>query len=284
MAELRTSLGKLTDGGAAKSQESEVRTGLAEGLDHPEPAHEPQPDLQIDHTAASLASEAYTIRVDQSREETLSYKAQIPNADDAEERHEGFERLFGSSAYVWLGAVALALAGFFLVKYSIEIGLLSPTVRVTMGIMFGIALLCAGNGVRVHPGFANGMRIAQALSGAGIAVLYASFYAATSLYDLIPALAGFTGMSIATAVAVALSTWHGRPIALLGLLGGFLTPALVTSPHPQASILFIYLFLLLAGLMAVIRFRKLVVHGNFHGTLRFFMGADLALRWAFRTG
>ena len=257
MAELRMSLGKLTNEGAAKSQKSEFRTGLAEGLDHAEPAPGPQPAVQVDHAAASLASEADTIHVDQSREETLSYQAEIPNADHAEERHEeGFERLFGSRAYVWLGAVALALAGFFLVKYSIEIGLLSPSVRVTMGIMFGIALLYAGNRVRVHPGFANGMRIAQALSGAGIAVLYASFYAATSLYDLLPALAGFTGMAIATAVAVALSTWHGRPIALLGLLGGFLTPALVTSPHPQASILFIYLFLLLVGLMAVIRFRN----------------------------
>ncbi len=85
--------------------------------------------------------------------------------------------------------------------------------------------------------------------------MYASFYAATSLYALIPALAGFTGLAVVTAVAVSLSTWHGRPIALLGLMGGFLTPALVASPHPPASILFIYLFLVLAGLMVVIRYR-----------------------------
>lgn len=167
----------------------------------------------------------------------------------------GIERQFGGRAFVWLGAVALAFAGFYLVKYSIEAGLLSPPVRVTLGIIFGIALLYAGNWIRIQPGFANGARIAQALSGAGIAVLYASFYAATSLYDLIPPLAGLAGMAVATATAVALSVWHGRPIALLGLLGGLLTPALIRSPHPRASILFTYLFLVLAGLMAVIRFR-----------------------------
>ena len=167
----------------------------------------------------------------------------------------GIERQFGGRAFVWLGAVALAFAGFYLVKYSIEAGLLSPPVRVTLGIIFGIALLYAGNRIRVQTDFANGARIAQALSGAGIAVLYASFYAATSLYDLIPSLAGLAGMAVATATAVALSVWHGRPIALLGLLGGLLTPALIRSPHPRASILFAYLLLVLAGLMAVIRFR-----------------------------
>jgi uncharacterized membrane protein len=255
IAELRMSLKKPADEGAAQSQEAEVRTGLAGGLDHEEPAPGPQPAVPITPAAASLASEGDTIDVDQNGEEPFSLQAEMPAANHAKERSEGFERQFGGKAFVWLGAVALALAGFFLVKYSIETGLLSPTVRVTMGIIFAIALLYAGNRIRVQPGFANGMQIAQALSGAGIAVLYASFYAATSLYDLIPALAGFAGMAIATAAAVALSTWHGRPIALLGLMGGFITPALVRSPHPQASILFIYLFLVFAGLMAVIRFR-----------------------------
>jgi uncharacterized membrane protein len=43
------------------------------------------------------------------------------------------------------------------------------------------------------------------------------------------------------------------PIALLGLIGGFLTPAMVSSQNPQAPILFIYLYFVLTGLMLVIR-------------------------------
>lgn len=149
----------------------------------------------------------------------------------------------------------MALAGFFLVKYSIETGLLSPTVRVALGMMFGGGLLYAADWVRKRPAFANGARIAQALSGAGIADMYVCLFAATSLYDLIPAFAGFSGMAAVTATAVWLSLRYGTPIALLGLIGGFLTPALVGSNDPQAPILFLYLYFVLTGLLAVSRKR-----------------------------
>ena len=43
------------------------------------------------------------------------------------------------------------------------------------------------------------------------------------------------------------------PIALLGLVGGFLTPALVGSSNPSAPLLFIYLFCIFGGLMTVIK-------------------------------
>jgi len=167
--------------------------------------------------------------------------------------HASFEQQFGARLPVWIGGIALALAGFFLVKYTIETGLLSPTVRIVLGMLFGGGLLYAADWVRARPQFANGTRIAQALSGAGIADLYVCLFAATSLYDLIPAFVGFAGMAAVTATAVWLSLRHGMPIALLGLIGGFLTPALVGSHDPQAPILFLYLYFVLTGLMAVSR-------------------------------
>lgn len=174
---------------------------------------------------------------------------------DREERKDrpGFEQQFGARLPVWIGGVALALAGFFLVKYSIETGLLSPMVRIMLGMAFGVALLYAADFVRKQDSFANGTRIAQALSGAGIADLYVSVFAASSLYQLIPPFAGFLGMAVVTAIAVVLSLRHGMPIALLGLIGGFVTPAMVGSHDPQAPLLFIYLYFVLTGLMVVIR-------------------------------
>lgn len=164
-----------------------------------------------------------------------------------------FEQQFGARLPVWIGGIALALAGFFMVKYSIETGLLSPTVRVILGIIFGAGLLYAAHWIRSKPKFANGTRISQALSGAGIADLYVCIFAATNLYGLVPPFLGFTGMALVTAIAVILSLKHGMPIALLGLVGGFLTPAMVGSNDPQAPILFIYLYFVLTGLMVVIR-------------------------------
>ncbi len=43
------------------------------------------------------------------------------------------------------------------------------------------------------------------------------------------------------------------PIALLGMVGGFLTPALVGSTDPSAPVLFLYLYFVLTGLLLVIR-------------------------------
>jgi uncharacterized membrane protein len=163
-----------------------------------------------------------------------------------------FEQQFGARLPVWIGGIALALAGFFMVKYSIETGLLSPVVRVVLGIAFGIGMLYAANWLRAKPNFANGERISQALSGAGIADLYVCIFAATNLYQLVPSFVGFAGMAAVTATAVILSIRHGMPIALLGLVGGFLTPAMIGSNDPQAPILFIYLYFVLTGLMVVI--------------------------------
>jgi uncharacterized membrane protein len=164
-----------------------------------------------------------------------------------------FEQQFGARLPVWIGGVAMVLAGFFLVKYSIEQNLLSPSVRVIIGFIFGGALLYAATWIRNKPDFANGVRISQALSGAGIADLYFCIFAATNLYHLVPSSVGFVGMALITATAVVLSLRHGMPIALLGLIGGFVTPAMISSPNPRAWLLFIYLYFVLTGLMVVIR-------------------------------
>lgn len=171
-----------------------------------------------------------------------------------EKKPFSFEQQFGARLPVWIGGIALALSGFYLVKYSIDNNLLTPEIRVLLGAIFGAALIGAARYIRVKkPDMADGTRIAQALCGAGIADLYATIFAATSLYHLVPNIAGFVCMAGVTALAVILSLRHGMPIALLGLLGGFVTPGLIGSENPSAITLFIYLYCVIAGLMVVIR-------------------------------
>lgn len=172
---------------------------------------------------------------------------------DFETKKQSFEHNFGARLPVWIGGIAFALGGLFLVKYSIDNNLLSPFVRVLLGGLLGLGLLAAGDVVRQRPNFANGRRIAQSLSGAGIAVLYLAVYAATSLYELLSPTIGFIGMAAVTATGIVLSLRYGKPIALLGLIFGFITPALVQSSDPSAAILFAYLFVLSAGAMLLIR-------------------------------
>ena len=60
----------------------------------------------------------------------------------------GFEERIGTRWVVWIGGLTLALGGLFLVKYSIEAGLLGPEVRVLLGGLFALALLATGEVAR----------------------------------------------------------------------------------------------------------------------------------------
>lgn len=175
-----------------------------------------------------------------------------PPPPEKKDRQKIIERQFGGRAFVWLGGVALALAGFFLVKYSIETGLLTENVRVVLGVLFGLALLGGSAWVRARKTIADGTRIAQALAGAGIADLYGSLFAATTLYHLVPSWLGFGAMAVVTATALILSLRYGAPIAALGLIGGYATPLMIQG-EPNAPMLFGYLYLVFGSLSLVIR-------------------------------
>lgn len=163
----------------------------------------------------------------------------------------GLEERLGARLPVWIGSVALTLAGAYLVKYSFDRGLISETMRVALGILFAFVLLGGGEWLRRRSTY-----VAAGLSASGVGVLYACFLAATNLYHLMPPVAGFALMAATTGLAVALSLRQGALIAVLGLVGGFLTPVLIQTGEVRPGPLFAYLFLLEVGILAVTRQRR----------------------------
>lgn len=153
-----------------------------------------------------------------------------------------FERFVAGRLLIWLGGIALVVAAIYLIRYSIEIGLVTPALRMIAAASFGVALLGAGEAARWK--MADDPRIAQALVGAGIAVLYAAAYGSYSLYDLIGNGTASAAMIAITAAALGLSLRHGAPTAVMGLIGGFLTPALVGNADSGPVPLLAYLGLL----------------------------------------
>jgi uncharacterized membrane protein len=154
-----------------------------------------------------------------------------------------FERLVAGRLLIWLGGIALVLAAVFLIRYSIDIGLMTPGARMIAAGLFGLVLIGAGEYAR-RGRLADDPRIAQALAGAGIAVLYATFYGSYRLHALIDSQAASAAMLAVTAAALALSLRHGMATAVMGLVGGFLTPLLVGDPEAGALPLLAYLALL----------------------------------------
>lgn len=164
---------------------------------------------------------------------------------------ERVEALIGGKLPIWVGGIALVLAGFYLVRYSIEAGLLGPGVRVIVAALFGLALLCASEAVRLVPQVRDDRRIGQALAGAGIASLYGTLYMASELYALIGPATAFALLVVTTIVALTLSLRQGPPTAIMGLIGGFAAPYLAGLGGNQVVPLLIYLALLMAGLFAL---------------------------------
>jgi len=176
-----------------------------------------------------------------------------PSAPTARETppRPALEERIGARLFVWIGAVALTLAGVFMVRYFAEQGLLGPEARVLCTAGFGVALIGAAQWLR-----GRAAQVAQGAAAAGVAVLYAAILAASQLYQLIGAAPAMAGMAVVTAAAVVLSLRHGPFVALLGLVGGFLTPALIGVREFGSGQLFGFLLLLEIGLAALTRSRR----------------------------
>lgn len=173
----------------------------------------------------------------------------------------GLEESLASRWLVWVGALALALGGAFLVKVSIERGWLGPELRVTLGFLAGLALVAGGEWLRRRPlqqaiAKLQPDYIPPALTGAGLFAAFASLYAAYALYGFLSPLIAFAALALVALGAIALSLLQGPFIALLGLVGGYATPLLVASEAPQPWPLFIYLFVISAAALALVRYKN----------------------------
>ena len=173
--------------------------------------------------------------------------------DPASPRGFGFEDMFGRRLPIWAGGITLIVAGVLLVKYSIDAGLLSPAVRIMLGLLFGTGLICAAELAWRQADRVRDPRVQQALAGAGIATLYAVILAAAHFYELIGPATAFAGLAGVTALAMALSLRFGAASALLGLVGGMAAPALVDAGQPNVPLLSCYLALAVGGLCALSR-------------------------------
>jgi uncharacterized membrane protein len=164
-----------------------------------------------------------------------------------------WEGLVGVKLFSAIAGIALVFAAVFFLRYSIDAGWLQPPVRVAIGVIVAVALLvvCELKAARRYPVTAN------AMDAAAIAILFATFFAAHALWNLIPALVTFALLAVVTVVAVLLSIRRESLfIAVLGLLGGFATPALLSTGENRPIPLFAYLLLLNIGLAWVASSRR----------------------------
>jgi uncharacterized membrane protein len=230
----------------------------------PRPAEEaaPKPPAEPEPKAVREPTPALAPRPDWNNEPLVN---QPPASID-------WERLVGVRGFAWVGGVALFLAAALFLHYSIQKNLISPEVRVAIGIVVGALCLAGGDQLRRRTPVAG-----FALAGAGVAILYASLFAARALYKLIGPTPTFFAMCLVTATAGVLSVKRNAYfVALLGLVGGMATPFLLAGSQDRPLALFVYVALLSAGVLVVARAR----HWATLGLLGALLATAVFVGWA----
>lgn len=145
-----------------------------------------------------------------------------------------------------VSALSLALAGIFLVQYGVESGLLPPSARVGAALLFGVALIAAGEVIRRRYGDDETSATAylpSVFSGAGLVTLFGGVLAARQLYDLIGPETALVAMVAIAVVGLVLGWFHGPLLAAVGLIGAFSAPFVVGGTSENPSWLYAYFFL-----------------------------------------
>jgi uncharacterized membrane protein len=158
------------------------------------------------------------------------------------------ERLIGGSWLNRVGIVALIAAVSFFLKYAFDNNWIGPRGRVGIGVLLGAAMLPWSQWL-LSRGYAY---FSESIAALGAAVLYLSLWAGWHYYTLFSQSVAFASMIVVTAAmsVVALGR-NSQRIAVMSLIGGFLTPAIISTGKDQQVVLFTYLLILGAGLLVM---------------------------------
>lgn len=179
---------------------------------------------------------------------------------------------------IWLGGGCVGLAGVFLVKYSVEQGLLGPGARIIAGLILGLMLHAGAEWFRrrlgSHPSFA-------ALAGGGSITLFATLLSALQMYQLISPGFAFALMALVALLTLGLALLHGPVLAALGMLGAYAVPILVSTGSGNAVSALVYSLIISAATLVLMRqvFRPWLWYGLLVGALGWWLitlGAEQA--------
>ena len=151
-----------------------------------------------------------------------------------------------------IGVVTLVLGIAFFFKWAVDNQWIGPAGRVILGLIAGLSALGVADFL-----WRKSQRIfAQGVTAIGLGILYLAVYAAFGYYQLIPQSLAFTFMVATTVLAVALALRYASvAMAVLGLVGGYLTPIVLSTGEDHPWFLFSYVLLLNLAALVLGRMR-----------------------------
>ena len=167
-------------------------------------------------------------------------------------KERDLEKFIGENLANKIGIAVLVLGIAFFVKYAIDRNWINEGNRVITGLVCGAILIGIAHRIR------NSYRaFSSVLMGGGLAVFYFTVAFAFHEYQLIGQQTAFISMIGITAFAVGLSILYDRQeLAILSIIGGFITPFLVSTGNDNYVALFAYLAILNSGMVVLSWFKR----------------------------
>ena len=208
-----------------------------------------EPVAVVDQSAVYEAPQREKSRFEKTAAETLR---KVWNWIVVGEEHRpvdvSVEYAIATNWLLRVGVIVIVMGIGFFLNYSIERDLIGPIGRVGLSILTGLALLVSG--IRLLGGRYH--LLGQGLTGAGLATLYFSVFAAANFYHLISLYAGFGLMAVITVSAGMLAVrLDSLLVAVLGIIGGFGTPVMISTGEANFVGLFSYLLVLGLGVLGI---------------------------------
>ncbi|MGI5308587.1 DUF2339 domain-containing protein [Rheinheimera sp. WS51] len=153
---------------------------------------------------------------------------------------------------IWLGGISVGLAGIFMVKHSINMGLLGPKTQISLAIISGVLLHIIANGLRRRNGKSD--PVFASLAGGASITLYAALLAGLHMYQLITPGWAFALLALVSLATMALSLVHGPLLAILGLIAAYVVPLFVSSSSGNIVSALIYVLIISGSALILLRF------------------------------
>lgn len=167
-------------------------------------------------------------------------------------KNRDWERFIGENLFSKIGIGIILIGVFIGVKYSIDHNLISPAMRLVLGYLTGVSLFVAGAVLKKkYESFS-----AVLVSGA-MAIFYFVTFIAYSVFGFFPQSLTFILMFLFTAFTVLASLSYNQVvIALIGLVGSYAVPFLLSNNSGRVDILFAYTAIINIGVLVLSFYKR----------------------------
>ncbi len=179
-------------------------------------------------------------------------KGERPEVSFTPQKKTDWERFIGENLFNKIGIGILIIGVFIGVKYSIDHNLISAVMRIVLGYLMGVGLFVTGALL-----YGKYKSFSAILVSGAMTIFYFVTYIAYTVFGFFPQSVAFVLMFIFTVFTVAASLRYNQvAIALIGLVGSYAVPFLLSDNSGRVGVLFAYTAIINIGVLVLSFYKR----------------------------